>query len=1492
MADYFTDPSFNVWLLSPWKTDTAVDQSANIQMISRTQLSTFDASFTQADFTTLFSYKSSASDVSGQYYNYITQEQISVLGETQIPLLSPQAVAYFFKQDCFFSETQIGWLTPGNTLVDSSNVTIDASNQLYKVSAADIAERFVQLTTGQIQHLNYVDASNGTSYLEQLSKISPLNVRQRWSDFADNEVKYLTGSGQLEMLSGSDISGNHTNFLSKTQIQSLRNDQVHGWLQSQYVAQAVKFTSVQVAYLIEHDTANFCTSSVISQLIGSSNPLVNQFASASAVDISNIFQDMIATQVPFLTYGSDGSIDQLVHLGPVIHSLTIPQAGSNDDKLLAFTPEQVAHMFGKFNGQLPDAVYPRESRHYLSYISPSSQLTSLNAMQIWADFETTQSSLTSEQFQSLSYDNSGSQMDQLQGLTAVQVANGTTIDASNIFQILTPAQKRSLSDGSSAFNQLSKLSAIQVATFFPDSREAYYNSSTPISDASNGFTPSQIRHLTDVSGAGIINQLSDLTAAKVAACVDASGYLYFTLDQIRTLRYTTTAEGAAQLSAITNASILNVNVTEFSAAQVQYFVLLERLSNADFQALTDGVNGSTYNQLEYLSAADVSNNISKLLPRQIPQLSCIGSTSLTDPSPLAPNVDSTTKLVIGSQLRCLSPSQINTYWMSFSPMQIASLRADQLSALSAENIQSITQAQVFSIWSSLTQTQVQQLTWGQLNASSVPTINQLELLSGPQVALKISYFAPNQIPHLNNKPDCGILQLADLTAEQIAKTYPSPSTLGPLFSLFTKDQIQTLTYKPNGGQLFKLIATQVRDRWLDFTADQIQSFTPHQVTSVLSVDVQNSFLLFTPQQVAALLPGQLIDKKLADEAIAAAAAAALAILTAANAAAASLAASYITMTEASFNQISPTTFGLMQPEILYQIPSNLINSMTSDQIAGLTPEGIVAVSRYLTQPQVAGWAGFNVPATIPPSYPIMLGNGTLLNGSNPVYADSSGTIIFYGDETSSVYAGISAIQIAAICAIPTTITGTPTQFYTNTTTPIDGLTPQYTNFFTIKNLAPSFISYLTTDAFNAWESSALAEFTQAQAMYITSQQYTLLDDGNTSIEQKRLIINQILLNDITPINFDLVGLNTDAVAPLLFSDKLYEPKLGVYDAEVQVHMDIVAARKFIQYKFSSASDPYSVPSGDGNAGDVHLYLDKTQFMTGVNRGASLTDLSVGVTLHEYRAYDFSNNISAFTPDNTPDTQYNLDWNGNVINNSMSKDPNVSMSVDMIQYIAQQTFGRWMAYNLFNDQESQNERLQLNINRAINHTIRPILDSYDMHTGTYMESPDNEDNIWPVRNTLHVQKYLDLSSNALDATGSAGVYYTKLDSVIDSSGIDQTAKSDETSNIPSCIFDIMYQNQPQRFKSQINTNLFQRTTLNSNVPQTLMTMPFVQGDKLRFICTCNTDPNQYTLDNTSGPPVSLTGTTYAPIPSTNMQITPRRYLVSIVLDDICECPDDQ
>jgi len=736
------------------------------------------------------------------------------------------------------------------------------------------------------------------------------------------------------------------------------------------------------------------------------------------------------------------------------------------------------------------------------------------------------------------------------------------------------------------------------------------------------------------------------------------------------------------------------------------------------------------------------------------------------------------------------------------------------------------------------------------------------------------------------------LQLADLTADQIANTYISPSTLGSLFQHFTKDQIQTLTYKPNGGQLSKLIATQVSDRWLDFTADQIQSFTPHQVTNVSSLNVQNSFLLFTPQQVAALSSTQLTLKNEADVVIATAAAAALEIQNAALAAAASLAASYITMSEASFNQISPTTFGLMQPEILYQIPPHLINSMSSDQIAGLTAEGIVAVSRYLTQPQVAGWAGLNS-ATTPPSYPTALKNSTPLNGSNPVYADSSGTAIFYGDETSPVYAGISPSQIIAICAIPTTITGTSTQFYDipgHTTRPIDGLTPQYTNFFTIKNVAPSFISYLTTAAFNAWTSSVLAEFTQAQAMYITNQQYSQLDDGDSSIEQKRLIINQVLLNDVTPINFDLVGLNTDAFAPLLFSDKLYEPKLGVYDAEVQVHMDIGAARKFIQYKFSSASDPYSVPSGDGNAGDVHLYLDKTQFLTGVNRGASLTDLSVGVTLEEYRAYDFSNNITAFTPD-TPGTTHNLDWNGNVINNSMSTDPNVSMSVDMIQYIAQQTFGRWMAYNLFNDQESQNERLELNINRAINHTIRPILDSYDIHTGTYMTSPEEEDDIWPVRNTLHVQKYLDLSSNALDASGSGGVYYTKLDSVIDSSGIDQTAKSEESTNIPSCIFDIMYQNQPQRFKSQIHTNLFQRATLNSNVPQTLMTMPFVQGDKLRFICTCNTDANQYTLDNTSGPPVSLSGAN-VPVPSTNMQIKPRRYLVSIVLDDICECPDDQ
>ena len=77
MADYFTEPSFNAWItqnVTNWATspNSAVDQSANIHMISRTQLSTFTTGFTPTDFTKLFSYKYGASDSSGQYYNYIT----------------------------------------------------------------------------------------------------------------------------------------------------------------------------------------------------------------------------------------------------------------------------------------------------------------------------------------------------------------------------------------------------------------------------------------------------------------------------------------------------------------------------------------------------------------------------------------------------------------------------------------------------------------------------------------------------------------------------------------------------------------------------------------------------------------------------------------------------------------------------------------------------------------------------------------------------------------------------------------------------------------------------------------------------------------------------------------------------------------------------------------------------------------------------------------------------------------------------------------------------------------------------------------------------------------------------------------------------------------------------------------------------------------------------------------------------------------------------
>jgi hypothetical protein len=438
-----------------------------------------------------------------------------------------------------------------------------------------------------------------------------------------------------------------------------------------------------------------------------------------------------------------------------------------------------------------------------------------------------------------------------------------------------------------------------------------------------------------------------------------------------------------------------------------------------------------------------------------------------------------------------------------------------------------------------------------------------------------------------------------------------------------------------------------------------------------------------------------------------------------------------------------------------------------------------------------------------------------------------------------------------------------------TTDSVTGLPILYPNYYSVSHLSASFIAYLTADAFGGFtnpNAGALAAFTQLQALHIAEAQYNTLD------ESEKLVIHDILLYNIAPINFDLAGLNSQADTPLFIADIMYAPKLGAYSAEVIVHMETAAAKEFLQYAFSTSFDPagFDIATSEG---ETRLYLDKTKFAVAVIRGSSLTPLSEGVSPQEYKSYDFSMNTNAYVPDQ------NINWNGNVRSSSLSSDPNISMSVDMIHYIADQTFNSYAMYGLFNDQVNQNILLEKSINGAINATIRPILQTYDIHTSNdsvlqmLFPPEDIED---------HPIKFMDSSNNTAGSGPNVVTYYSKLDRSIDANGINANgiaSNTAEAKNLPSCVFDIMFKAQPQRFKMQTHT--YQRDLATGNYP-----MPFIDGDRLRFLCTCNTDPNQNTL--------AVPAPDATPSDQPGAQVKSRTYLITIVLGDAvaCGCPENE
>ena len=1429
--------------------------------LSATQL----AGLSYTNIATLFAITSATSYTDTDYiydpsHHYINGSNL--FNQIQIKAIPANAIARNFFNDCdFLTPYKVTWLT---------------SLQLTSLSPTQVAARFadfsiiqkrlldsdqLSLTSNQSQINNLVFSQSQLQLFTatELSTWTPTDVATNWGDISHNQVTMFAPS-QLANLSSLQISSELT-FFNPAQVQYLMS------VSATHANNQFDTTNTDIASLLFDAHNGGILVSQISTLTPPevntnwgyfSNPQIKTFSDhqLSALSSSNItskHQVFTPSQVHGLWGLTDGSGN------PAFKFLTTDISGLLNTQLTDLEPLQIA---GDMVLHTQEVV---ENMLVPSFISVSS--------------------LIDTQLQSLS-------PDQLTALTANQVATGSTCDTKIIFAALTPAQVRSLTDGTNGTNQLASLSAAQVATYFPSVAADYAVSSNKY------FTPSQIRQLT-YGANGSVDQLSELDASQVAACVDGSGNLYFTLDQIRSLTSNgdnSTDFSSANQVALLTAEQLGTNISQFTAKQVA-----DRISGfkaADIALLSDGVSPTTYNQLAALTASQVATGtdacgnfiFSDFTASQVSQLTYVDGQSIYDgvtgPTPF--------------QISSLLPSQVATRWGDFSPAQIPSFTTSQLAALTGSQIQSISQLQVFSIFNGLTVGQVHGLTHGISG-----DIWQISVLTPAQVAAKITYFSKSQIATFTAP------QLANLTATQIATTNTFADPLDSVsdnsgaicvFDALSNAQLPMLTYGANGSvnQLAAMSVVQVAARWSDgsgtfFTPEQIPVFRIDQLhkmsTSILdptwttmvenpnytfggeepltipnpiqhqpyttSVELGLSpsqvvaqWSYFTPHQISGFSPHQISLKLAADAAAVATAAAAAAAAKAIVDAATAQAATFTTMTATQFAAVLPSTIAAQSAATLANLcltnPS-LINAMTSAQITALTGDQIVAISQYLSQPQVAGFT---------PGQSVLL-NDVKINDNFPnVFSDYGRTTPFLSTSDMS-YSGINATQIANIS-------------YTapvGSSDPVTNLTPLYPNYSSVSHLAASFISYLTPQAFLGFTAGAYATFTQEQAMYITEYQYNELDDG------KKLIINDILLTNIGPITFDLVGLNTQANVPLLFADKMYAPKLGAYDAEVIVHMETHGAKEFLQYSFSSANDPDNF--NESTIGDTHLYLDKTKFAVAAIRGASLTELSAGLSPQEYKAYDFSMNANAYVADQ------NIDWNGNVIYCSMSADPNISMSVDMIQYIADQTFNTWTAYDLFNDQVNQNTRLEKNINGAINATIRPILETYDKYTSNDSVLQMLIDHDTAEENPI---KFMDSSNNPAGIGPNLVTYYSKLDRSIDANGIKTDGTyhdSAEAKNLPSCVYDIMFQAQPQRFKLARYQPNYARDPITGRIP-----MPFKDGDRLRFLCTCNTDENQNTL-NVAAPSAT-------PSDQPGAQVKSRTYLISIVLGDAvaCGCPENE
>jgi len=92
---------------------------------------------------------------------------------------------------------------------------------------------------------------------------------------------------------------------------------------------------------------------------------------------------------------------------------------------------------------------------------------------------------------------------------------------------------------------------------------------------------------------------------------------------------------------------------------------------------------------------------------------------------------------------------------------------------------------------------------------------------------------------------------------------------------------------------------------------------------------------------------------------------------------------------------------------------------------------------------------------------------------------------------------------------------------------------------------------------------------------------------------------------------------------------------------------------------------------------------------------------------------------------------------------------------------------------------------------------------------------------------------------------------------------------------------MFQAQPQRFKMARYQPTYARDPITGRIP-----MPFKDGDRLRFLCTCNTDGDQHTL--------AVPAPTTDPSAQPGAQVKSRTYLISIVLGDAiaCGCPENE